>query len=109
MKQMRRQECLMDAQWAQELIASCEYAYLATAGADGTPYCIAGSPVTGGGTAQVVQDAGQKRMALTKLCEKYAPNEPAGSIRRELDALLGKTAVVRISDLEYSGKSKYGK
>ncbi len=157
MKQMRRQECLMDAQWAQELIASCEYAYLATTGADGTPYCIAVSPVTVGdciyfhcapqgekldniagnarvclsaarrvqtfsreltvfyesavvrGTAQVVQDAGQKRMALTKLCEKYAPNEPAGSIRRELDALLGKTAVIRISDLEYSGKSKYGK
>lgn len=157
MKKMRRQECQMDTQWAKELLASCEYAYLATAGADGAPYCIAVSPVTVGesiyfhcapqgekldniaanvkvclsaarrvqtfskeltvfyesalarGNAQVVQDNDEKRMALTKLCEKYAPQEPGESIGRQLDVLLDRTTVVRISGLEYSGKSKYGK
>ena len=42
---MRRKDREKDSAFAYEILRDCEYAMLATVNADGTPYCIAISPV----------------------------------------------------------------
>lgn len=48
MRQIRRKDRVMEESLARELLKNCEYAVLATVNEDGSPYCVAVSPVLAG-------------------------------------------------------------
>ena len=59
------------------------------------------------GQAQLVEDPGEKRMALLLLCAKYAPEDIAHA-RGQIRAMLEKTGVVRLDIDLVTGKANRG-
>ena len=57
------------------------------------------------GTARLVETDEEKIFALRKICEKYAASN-LENFQHELDAALSRTAVVKISIDEISGKAR---